>query len=178
VPIGTNLSRSLRKLKTIKIQHQGKKSGLEKFASKSKKIAVKRNIQPTKFLKIRFAELHDKAKKLARSNGSELCGLIVNNGLFCELIQLRNKCKRGGGFSFYFTDVRIVQTFSRLVGHEIIGTFHSHPLGLPDPGPSDIRNAVDDSIMLIFDATGQAARLWYIKGGKAKRIKYSLSKCG
>ena len=127
-----------------------------------------------KFSKTQFRKIWNEAKKLAKLNGREVCGLILDNGSFFELIQTRNKAKRGGGFSFYFGEVRAIRKLSCLRGREIVGTFHSHPVGLPDPGPSDLRHAVDDSLMLIFDVTGRTARLWRVKRESAKRLQFSL----
>jgi len=125
-------------------------------------------------LKSQFKKIEKDAQKLAKLNGGELCGLILDNGVFCELIQVRNKTKRAGGFSFYFAEVRATRKMAHLVKHEIVGTFHSHPVGLPAPGPSDLHNAVDDSIMLIYDVIGRSARLWYVKDLKARKLEFSL----
>jgi len=94
--------------------------------------------------------------------------------LFFELIQVRNKTKRGGGFSFYSREIRAIRKMAPLIKHEIVGTFHSHPVGLPAPGPSDLHNAVDDSIMLIYDVMGRSAKLWYVKNLKAINLEFSL----
>lgn len=127
-----------------------------------------------RFSKSQFKRLEQQSKQAATLNGCEVCGLILDNGLFLELIQLRNKTRRGGGFSFYFGEVRAARKWACLCHHEIVGTFHSHPVGAPSPGSSDLCNAVDDSFMLIFDVVGRAARLWHVKNGQAKLLRFSL----
>jgi proteasome lid subunit RPN8/RPN11 len=127
-----------------------------------------------RFLKSQFEKIKEGAIKAAESNGSEVCGLILDNGSFFELVQVRNKTRRGGGFSFYFADVRAIRKWAALCDHEIVGTFHSHPVGLSTPGPSDLRSAVDDSLMLIFDVIGRSAQLWYIKDAASKQLDFSL----
>src|SRR5271166_6668127 len=99
-----------------------------------------------KFSRTQLERVQRQATKGAKSGGREICGLIVDNGSFWELVQVRNKSKCGGGFSFYVHEIRAVQKMARLCDHEIVGTFHSHPLGLANPGSSDLSNAVDDSM--------------------------------
>ena len=113
-----------------------------------------------KFLKSQFVTVQKAAKKLADLNGREVCGLLLDNGSFLELIQVRNKTKRAGGFSFYVAEIRAICKKASLHGCEIVGTFHSHPVGLPEPGPADLFHAEDDELMLLFDVIGRAARLW------------------
>lgn len=127
-----------------------------------------------RFLRRQFNKVKDDARKGAKIGGSEICGLILDNGYFYELIRVRNKSKHGGGFSFYFTEIRTIQKMAKLFGHEIVGTFHSHPVGISTPGESDLHNALDDSIILIYDVMGCSADLWHIKNIKSKRLKYSL----
>jgi proteasome lid subunit RPN8/RPN11 len=127
-----------------------------------------------RFLRIQLERMQKQATKVAKSGGREICGLIVDNGYFLELVQVRNKSKHGGGFSFYAREVRAVHKMARVCDHEIVGTFHSHPLGLANPGSSDLYNAVDDSMMLIFDVIGGRARLWHIKSKRAIRRRFRL----
>ena len=54
--------------------------------------------------------------------------------------------------------------------YEIVGTFHSHPIGTAYPGYSDLSHAVDNSLMLIFDVTKNHAQLWHIKRRQPNRI--------
>ena len=53
----------------------------------------------------------------------------------------------------------------------MVGTFHSHPVGLPEPGPSDIANAQHDSLMLIVDCLDKKWGLWHIDGGEVRRLR-------
>ncbi len=127
-----------------------------------------------RFLKSQFKKIQRHATRLSKVNGTEVCGLILDNGFFFELVQVRNKSKSGGGFSFYSHEIRLLQKMARLIDHEIVGTLHSHPVGLPEPGTGDLSNAVDDSVMLIFDVMGRSACLWHVKNGKAKRVDFRL----
>jgi proteasome lid subunit RPN8/RPN11 len=131
-------------------------------------------MRQAKFLKSQFERIQKEARRAAEPNGREVCGLILDNRVFFELIQVRNKTKRGGSFSFYFNEVRAVRNMAGLCDHEVVGTFHSHPVGAPKPGPSDVCNALDDSIMLIFDVMGRSASLWHIKDGESKQLPFSF----
>lgn len=113
-------------------------------------------------------------KKAAKLKGLEVCGLILANGSFFELVLMRNKSKRGGGFAFYYKDVRAIQGIARMCDHETVGTFHSHPVGLATPGPSDISNALNDSLLLIFDVVGKCAQLWHVKEGNVNQLPFVL----
>jgi proteasome lid subunit RPN8/RPN11 len=127
-----------------------------------------------KFLKPQFKALQSESEKLAKSGGREICGLILDNGYFLELISIRNKVNRGGGFAFYFQDVRAICKWAKLSKHTVVGTFHSHPLGVAQPGPADLHNAVEDSLMLIFDVTGRSGALWIIKNKTKKKRLFVL----
>jgi proteasome lid subunit RPN8/RPN11 len=115
----------------------------------------------------------NEARIASKANGREICGLILSNSYFLELVQVRNKIKRGGGFAFYFSEVRAIRKFAELCKHEIVGTFHSHPVGLPQPGRADLYTAVDDSMMLIFDVIGGTEKLWHVKNRTAKQLQFS-----
>ena len=114
------------------------------------------------------------AAKAAKRGGREICGFLVDNGYFLEIVKVRNKTKRGGGFSFYAGEVRKLERAVERLNHEIAGTFHSHPVGLPEPGESDIANAEDDSLMLVIDVTDKEAGLWHIKNRKKKKLSIEL----
>ncbi len=85
--------------------------------------------------------------------------------------RLRNKCRRGGGFAFYVDDVRRVVAAARRAGRAVVGTFHSHPLGLAVPGESDIAHASVGELMLVFDCLDRKAALWRIGRTSAKRVR-------
>jgi proteasome lid subunit RPN8/RPN11 len=117
-------------------------------------------------------KLIKRAVAAAKTDGGEIAGLIVDNGYCLDLIGCKNKSRRGGGFAFYYQEVRRIVNAAKTLNYEAVGTFHSHPVGLAEPGDSDIANAPDDSLMLIIDCTNRGARLWHIKRGQAKQLKF------
>jgi len=100
-----------------------------------------------------------KARKAARYNGHEICGLLINNGRFLEILETKNVCSEGGHFQFNEKQIIKIKKAVKEIGHEIVGTFHSHPAGVAKPGSGDIDNAVDDSLMLVIDCIGKEARM-------------------
>lgn len=127
-----------------------------------------------KILKEQLTEIIKDAGLSAKDNGREICGLLVYNDFFIELIKVKNKTKRGGGYSFYYKEIRFIQKSVRKTGHEIIGTFHSHPSYIATPCESDIMNALNDSLMLIIDVINKEAELWHIKNKKYRKVKFKL----
>ena len=80
-----------------------------------------------KFSKSQFQRLKKIAVEAAKYDGKEVCGFLVDNGVFLELVQARNKTNRGGGFSYYSGEVESLKKAVSKINHEIVGTYHSHP---------------------------------------------------
>ena len=119
-------------------------------------------------------EITKAATSSATRGGREICGLLMDNGYFIELIRAKNMIRKGGGFQFNSTEIRTIQTAAKQLNHKIIGTFHSHPAYLAVPSDSDIRCTLDDSLMLIIDVLGKKAALWHIKDKKKRKVRFGL----
>jgi proteasome lid subunit RPN8/RPN11 len=63
---------------------------------------------------------------------------------------------------------------SKKLGLKVVGTFHSHIISSPKPGPSDIRGAEDDSLLLILDSMDKRLGLWRIRYGRAYARQFEL----
>jgi proteasome lid subunit RPN8/RPN11 len=111
-----------------------------------------------------------KAERAAHSDGREICGLLIDNGHFLEILETSNISQEGGHFQFDAKQIRRIKKAVTEIHHEIVGTFHSHPLAGAKPGSGDINGTVDDSLMLIIDCLHSDAQLWRIKNGKARRL--------
>lgn len=112
------------------------------------------------------------ARKAARTDGMEICGLLIQNGHFIELLETKNIAKQCGHFEFDGKQIRSIMQAVKTLNHEIIGTFHSHPSSFAKPGSGDIHSAVDDSLMMLIDCIAGEARLWHIKNNKAWQVKF------
>jgi proteasome lid subunit RPN8/RPN11 len=105
--------------------------------------------------------------------GREICGLLIHTGYHLKLIPIRNVAARTGAFQLSRLEVRRAVAASETLRQEVVGTYHSHLLSTATPGTSDIANAVDDSLMFIFDCFGRKGRLWRIRDGKARPLRIS-----
>ncbi len=126
------------------------------------------------FGKSQFTGFLQEACRNARAvPGAEICGMIVDTGFHLSLVQVRNVSRRVGSFILSRPDVRRIVAATRILEQEVVGTFHSHPAAPAVPGKSDITNAVDDSLMLIFECTARCGRLWRIRGGRARELDFT-----
>lgn len=116
-----------------------------------------------------MADAHHAAK-----GGMEICGLLINNGHFLEMIGLRNRSKKACSFSFFMKDADAIEKACKQLNHEIVGTFHSHPYSPAEPGNSDIAKAFDPEIMLIIDVLKKDAKLWRISNKRKKELQFML----
>jgi proteasome lid subunit RPN8/RPN11 len=110
-----------------------------------------------------------------RNPGTEICGLIIDTGLHLKFIQTRNCSRKAGSFILSKFDVRKIVAAAKTLDLEVVGTFHSHPAGLAVPGNSDIKYAVDDSLMFIFDCCDKTGNLWRIQKGRARKMKFGFT---
>jgi desampylase len=127
------------------------------------------------FDEVQYRQLLREARDVARRRpGAEICGLLVHTGYHIAFAQTRNISRRAGGFVLSPSDVRKIVAAAKILGQEVVGTFHSHPAALATPGDSDIEHAVDDSLMFIFDCVGSEGRLWKIRRGRARSVKFGF----
>jgi desampylase len=127
------------------------------------------------FDEAQYRKLLREARDVARLRaGTEICGLLVHTGYHLAFARTRNISRREGGFVLSPPDVRQIVSAAKILGQEVVGTFHSHPTALATPGGSDIEHAVDDSLMFIFDCIGGEGRLWKIRSGRARSMKFSF----
>ena len=127
------------------------------------------------FLKSQFNHVLREARRSASATpGTEICGLLVDTGGFLSFVQTRNASPCVGSFVLWRPDVRRIVAAVKVLAQEVVGTFHSHPGGEPIPSASDIRHAVDDSLIFIFDCIGRGGQLWKVKGGRARRVSFGF----
>ena len=127
-----------------------------------------------KLSRIQLKEVKKYARIMAQKGAFEICGLLIDNSVFLELLLVKNASSKEGSFCFHPPQIRTIQNSVRELNHEIVGTFHSHVAAPGIPGKSDIYNAVNDSLMLIIDVVGRKAKLWHIRDKKAKVVSYKL----
>lgn len=111
-----------------------------------------------------------RSARKAAQNHKEICGLLIYNGHFIELLETRNASMKNRKFRFNENQIRTITEAVRLLRHEIVGMFHSHPVSKAVPGPGDIKGVLDNSLMLIIDCIGNEALMWKIRNGKARKM--------
>jgi proteasome lid subunit RPN8/RPN11 len=127
------------------------------------------------FSKPHYSKILQQACRSSREiAGTEICGLIVDTGYHLAFVPTRNVSPRVGSFILSRPDVRRIVAAAKVLGQEIVGTFHSHPVGLATPSQTDIMYAVDDSLMFIFDCMDRKGCLWKIKGNKARSLPFGF----
>ncbi len=127
-----------------------------------------------KFNKRRLREFVNNARRVAINSEREICGLLIDNGIFIDLVEVVNISKTPGSFQLSSRDASVKIRGAAALGYQVVGTFHSHPYWLAIPGESDIKGAENNSLMLILDCLGKRARLWRIKNRKKVELRFSL----
>jgi proteasome lid subunit RPN8/RPN11 len=130
--------------------------------------------QTYRLMKQPLRKLINQAAKVSRNNGREICGLLIDNGHFLECLQVENTITHGGSFAFNMKDTNNIEKAAALLGHSIVGTFHSHPFSLAQPGDTDISEIVGPALMLIIDCLNKEERLWRIVREKAREVQFEL----
>jgi len=124
------------------------------------------------FPRKQLRRLVKRAVKKSELSGREICGLILDNGSLLELLALKNKSQAPGSFELSWKDFKRAEQAARCLGHQVVGTFHSHPVSSAVPGPSDIQSATTGELMLIIGCWEKEAMLWRIRKGKAKKLPF------
>lgn len=167
-------TRAARKHAHVVSGNLSKRPATIKPAKKSGDTSWRRILRTTNRLGVRrsvLTRLISSAVKRAKDGDREICGLLVFNGLFLDLLQTENKSRRGGSFSFYAKEYDHLERCAQALGYEVVGTFHSHPLWVAKPSEGDLNGALDNSLMLIIDCMDRNARLWHVRNRKASEIK-------
>ena len=85
---------------------------------------------------------------------------------------MRNMSTRLGHFELDRAEYKEVGAAALSSGKRVLGTFHSHPIGYAVPGPSDLRRAKLNSLMLVYDVCGRQEALWQIvKSGRSRKAR-------
>jgi proteasome lid subunit RPN8/RPN11 len=128
------------------------------------------------FNKDQYQKLLREACDFARRNsGMEICGLMIHTGYYLKFVQTQNFSRKAASFILSKIDVRQIVAAAKILDQEVVGTFRSHPVGIAIPGSSDIKFAVDDSLMFIFDCTDKKGKLWKFRKGRAQSMKFKFT---
>lgn len=109
-----------------------------------------------------------------RKEAHEIGGLLIDNGHFFQVRETRNISRKRGSFWLDMREVNSICRACEKLGMEVVGTFHSHIVWFPEPGPTDIQGAEDNSFMLIIDSMDRQVGLWRIHRGRAYSRRFDL----
>ena len=100
----------------------------------------------------------------------EVCGvLVVDKQQNLDLVFAKNHSSRSCRFEIDLDEVRDIRRDMKARGMTVVGSFHSHPVGLWMPGPGDCESAALNFLMLVYDVTGRQLASWRIvKAGERK----------
>jgi proteasome lid subunit RPN8/RPN11 len=128
---------------------------------------------PYRMRRSELRKLTTKAVKLS-NDLHEICGLLVDNGYFLQLVEVRNTCRRPCSFCLHGGDIRVVEKACDRLNSRVVGTFHSHIVSPAKPGKGDIDGASDGNLMLVLDTIHRDLGLWRIRGRRAYRLKLEI----
>ncbi len=127
-------------------------------------------------IRLRRSDLRHLISKavVCRKEAREICGLLIDNGHFFQVRETRNISKRRESFCLDWREINSICRASEKLGMKVVGTFHSHLVWLPEPGPTDIQGAEDNSFMLIIDSMDRQVGLWRMHHGRAYARQFAL----
>ncbi len=114
--------------------------------------------------------LHRRAYTKQQKGHHEVCGIVVLNGEKIELEYCKNAHGEPLGFSITSDELERAKRRCWRQGKKFGGVFHSHPVSDAMPGQNDIRGALPNKIMMIYDVCGREAALWKVKIKNGERV--------
>ncbi len=102
--------------------------------------------------------------RLAQEDGNrEVCGAILQrqDGTL-ELCFANNESIRAHTYTLSSKSVRRMQRIAKGTNSTIIGSFHSHPSSVAQPGRGDLKHAGVHSLMMIHSVRTGQTKLWKV----------------
>lgn len=107
--------------------------------------------------------LHERAYRAQQRDRREVCGVVAADAnCFISLHFLINRSDCPGQFEIDRGDLRRINREIRQSGQRFIGIFHSHVVGIAEPGPGDLSGASRSHLQLVYDVCGRKACLWRV----------------
>lgn len=106
---------------------------------------------------------------------AEACGFLVGRGdEVSEAVPAPNRAERPDRYLIDARDVWKAMKVARDDGHELLGVYHSHPDGEPEPSTTDVDDAWGAWVHLIVACgAGKAAgaRAWSFREGEFRPLE-------
>lgn len=120
------------------------------------------------------------ANEAVRSGGREVCGLLFGSA---DRVMAAQSCRNVAGdprTAFEIDPAQLIAAHraTRAGGPQIVGCYHSHPSGAPEPSVRDAEAAVPDGSIWLIVAGGEV-RCWHAvagghRHGRFDPIEYGL----
>lgn len=109
-------------------------------------------------------------REAADAGDRECCGLIagLRDGEAFDVAALyptRNLAAQADRFDIDPRDHLAASKAARAKGHHLIGCYHSHPCGRPEPSARDLAGAGEENFLWLIAAGGDLAAFVYLCGG-------------
>jgi len=105
--------------------------------------------------------LRTKARKTARRNGREVCGVLIREESGELSVRfLRNLSKQPAKWLIKRSWLSEIREELKETGRRLVGTFHSHVGGYAYPGQADLDDCSSNFLMLIYDTIEDKFGMW------------------
>ena len=123
-------------------------------------------------IRIPTALLAELRAHCARARPEEACGLLVGAGEQVVRIEPAENVAEDRRRRFEVDPRLLLRLHRELRGGplSVLGVYHSHPAGRPEPSPTDLAKALDPELVWLIVGADGAARAWRIEDGGAREI--------
>ena len=123
-------------------------------------------------------KLHEAAYSAQQDGHREVCGLVLADAEgTLRLVFMPNRAERSYRFERAWADIDRAKA-ELGPGEEVLGSFHSHPIGTPIPSPGDREGGFVNGVELIYDVCGAEMRLWRLVSDAAGEQPVELTMTG
>ena len=107
-----------------------------------------------------------------RARPEEACGLLVGAGDRIARAEPAENVAEDRLRRFEVDPRLLLRLHRELRGgpEQVLGVYHSHPQGQPEPSATDLARALDRELVWLIVGADGAARAWRIEDGRARGI--------
>jgi len=107
-----------------------------------------------------------------RARPEEACGLLVGAGDRVARAEPADNVAEDRLRRFEVDPRLLLRLHRELRGgpEQVLGVYHSHPEGRPEPSATDLARALDPELVWLIVGADGAARAWRIDDGRAREI--------
>ena len=113
----------------------------------------------------------------ARARPEEACGLLLGDGGEVARVEPAENVADDRRRRFEVEPRLLLRLHRELRSGplSLLGVYHSHPEGQPEPSPTDLARALDPELVWLIVGRDGAARAWRIADGRAREIALTES---